>query len=73
MLCAHTCCACLQDWETHPDVLYARPLVQAGQRCTAVTDGMPTWVAELMVTKPTVEEAIEFVKSIEQSLEIPIV
>eukprot|EP00891_Asterochloris_glomerata_P006828 jgi/Astpho2/6828/Aster-06504 len=63
----------LKEWETHPDVLYARPLVQAGQRCTAVTDGMPTWVAELMVTKPTVEEAIEFVKSIEQSLEIPIV
>lgn len=63
----------LQKWENHPDVLYAHYLVQAGQKCTAVTDGMPTWVCELMVTKPSVEEAIEFIKSIEADIDIPIV
>ena len=63
---------CLQEWQNHPDVLYARPLVQQGQKVTSVTDGMPTWVCELMVVKPTVEEAIDFVKAIESRLDIPI-
>ena len=62
----------LQEWEDDPDVLYARPLVAVGEKVTCVEDGMPTWVAELMVTKPTVEEAIEFVQTIEQSTEVPI-
>jgi carnosine synthase len=35
-------------------------------------DGLPTWICELMVVKPTVQEAIDFVKSIEASLDIPI-
>lgn len=63
----------LKDWQNHPDVLYARALVQKGQKVTSVTDGMPTWVCELMVVKPTVEEAITFVKAIDQALDIPIV
>lgn len=54
-------------------MLYARPLVEKGQKVTSVTDGMPTWVCELMVVKPTIEEAIEFVKAIEAGLDIPIV
>ena len=56
----------------HPDVLYARPLVAAGDRVTCVDDGMPTWVAELMVAKPTVEAAIEFVQQIEASVVVPV-
>ena len=63
----------LQDWQNHPDVLYARALVQKGQKVTSVTDGMPTWVCELMVVKPTIEEAITFVKAIDAALDIPIV
>ena len=53
-------------------MLYVRPLVNKGQKVTAVTDGMPTWVAELMVKKPSVEEAITFVTAIEQGLVIPV-
>lgn len=60
-----------QEWAAHPDVLYAHPLVEAGKRVTGGGDGMPTWVCEFMVTKPTVEEAIEFVTQIEQSLQAP--
>ena len=59
-------------WTDHPDVLYARPLVAAGDRVTCVDDGMPTWVAELMVAKPTVEAAIEFVQQIEASVVVPV-
>ena len=47
--------------------------MQKGQKVTSVTDGMPTWVCEVMVVKPSVEEAIEFVKAIEAKLEIPII
>ena len=37
-----------------------------------VADGLPTWVCELMVEKPTVVEAIAFIKQVEESLNIPI-
>lgn len=40
---------------------------------TGVKDGMPTWVCELMVVRPSVEEAISFVKAIDAALQIPIV
>ncbi len=53
-------------------MLYVRPLVNKGQKVTAVTDGMPTWVAELMVKKASVEEAIEFVTAVEKALVIPV-
>lgn len=37
-----------------------------------VEDGLPTWVCELMVVKPTVQEAIDFVQSIEKAMDIVI-
>lgn len=46
--------------------------LQAGDKVVCVEDGLPTWVCELMVVKPTVEEAIAFVKQIEAELDIPI-
>ena len=62
----------MQEWQEHPDVLYATPLAMPGQKVVGPQDGMPTWVCELMVVKPTVEEAIEFVTAIEKSLQVPI-
>lgn len=59
----------LDEWAGHPDVLYARPLVPAGSKVVCVEDGLPTWICEIMVIKPTVQEAIDFVKKIEASLE----
>lgn len=53
-------------------MLYATPLSAAGQRVVGPEDGMPTWVCELMVIKPTVEEAIAFMTGIEKGLKIPI-
>ena len=63
----------LQPWTSHGSVIYSRPLVKAGQKVTCVEDGMPTWLAELMVQAPTVQQAISFVKRIEESLDIVIV
>jgi carnosine synthase len=38
-----------------------------------VEDGLPTWVCELMCVRPSVHEAIAFIKQVEQSMELPIV
>ncbi len=62
----------LDKWKDHPNVMYARPLVQPGHKCVCVEDGLPTWVAELMVSKGTAQESIDFINQIVASLEIPI-
>ncbi|KAI8466821.1 MAG: ATP-grasp domain-containing protein [Monoraphidium minutum] len=64
--------AFLDPWAQHADVLYVRPLVPAGSKVVCVEDGLPTWICEIMVVKPTVQEAIDFIKSIEESLDIKI-
>ncbi len=46
--------------------------LQANSKVVCVADGLPTWVCELMVVKPTVQEAIEFINSIEASIKLPI-
>jgi len=40
-------------------VLYANPLVAAGSQVVGPNDGMPTWLAEIGVQKPTGKEAID--------------
>ena len=59
----------IDRYQQRPDVLYARALVEAGSKVVCVDDGLPTWVCEVMVTKPTVEEAISYVKQIEQEIQ----
>jgi len=53
----------LEDME---GVLYARALVPAGGACVCVDDGLPTWVAELMVERSPVEAAVDYIKELEQ-------
>ena len=59
----------LDKYQNTPDVLYARPIVEAGSKVVCVEDGLPTWVCEIMVKKPTVEEAIDYVKQIEAEIQ----
>ncbi|CAG9461129.1 unnamed protein product [Pedinophyceae sp. YPF-701] len=63
----------MNKWVGHPSVLYARPLVSQGDKVVCKEEGMPTWVCEIMVSMPTVQEGIEFVKEVERELELPIV
>lgn len=56
-------------YQDKPEVLYARPLVQAGSKVVCAADGLPTWVCEMMVTKPTVDEAIEYIKQMEAEIQ----
>ena len=50
-------------WSSHP---------QPGSKVVCVEDGLPTWVCEVMAAKPTLEEAVAFVKEIESGLQVPI-
>lgn len=63
----------LEPYQNRPDVLYARPLAQPGSKVTGPKDGLPTWVCELMVTRPTVDEAIEYVQKIEDEIQAAMV
>lgn len=65
----------LEKYNSEPNVLYVRPLVDAGAKVVSVTDGMPTWVCEIMVQHPTsTQAAIDRVNQIEQAIqkEMPI-
>lgn len=44
----------------------------AVSQVVCVEDGMPSWVCEVCVTKPTVRQAIEMVKQVEKDLALPI-
>lgn len=64
----------LAKYQDDPDVLYARPLVQPNSKVVCVEDGLPTWVCEMMVKKKTVDEAISYIKKMEEEIQrvIPI-
>ncbi|KDD77180.1 ATP-grasp domain-containing protein [Helicosporidium sp. ATCC 50920] len=55
-----------KDW---PDMVYIKTLVPVGSKVTCVEDGLPTWVCEFMVSRPTVEEAIQRCKEVEQAVQ----
>jgi biotin carboxylase len=63
----------LDEWQSHPRLVYARPLVQPRQRVVGPDGGMPTWLCEVMCTAASVEEGIQFVKDIEKRIQFPIV
>jgi len=62
----------MSPWEGRSDVIHARPLVAPGEKVVCVKDGMPSWICEIMVTRPSLKEAIEYVKSVEQELKLDI-
>jgi hypothetical protein len=39
----------------------------------SVHDGLPTWIAELMVSRGNIHEAIDYVKQIEQDIQQAVV
>eukprot|EP00798_Chlamydomonas_sp_ICE-L_P007624 gene7624-781_t len=62
----------IDQWKDHPDVLYIKPYIQPGAKCTCVEDGLPTWVYCIMVAKSTLDESIAFVKHITETTVLPI-
>merc|ERR1712137_1000490 len=64
-----TClCALQQD----DDVIWAKPLVRPGSVVVEPEEGMPTWICDLCVTKPSAKEASDFLAELQSSLQFQI-
>ena len=53
-------------YEADADVLYAKPLVKVGDKVVGPDQGLPSWLGEIAVRKPTLEGAIAFIKELEE-------
>lgn len=55
----------MEGLRQRPGVVWAKPLVRQGAKATGPQDGLPTWLADLLVTRPTSKEALAFLKELE--------
>eukprot|EP00884_Botryococcus_braunii_P015647 jgi/Botrbrau1/2766/Bobra.0164s0043.1 len=58
----------LQD----PELIYANVLVSPGSKVVCAEDGLPTWLFEVCLVRPSLQEAIDAVKAIEVETEAKI-
>mmetsp|Transcript_66798 Transcript_66798/g.201652 ORF Transcript_66798/g.201652 Transcript_66798/m.201652 type:complete len:591 (+) Transcript_66798:81-1853(+) len=42
-------------------VVWAKPLVKLGDRVVGPAEGLPTWLCDILVTRPSAKEALDFV------------
>jgi carnosine synthase len=63
---------CIQDLAAKEGVVWAKPLARAGDKVVGPAEGLPTWLCDLLVTKPTAKEALEFLHKIEEELPVQI-
>merc|ERR1712187_185801 len=64
---------CLKDLLKQNDVVWAKPLTQPGNQVVGPADGLPTWLCDLLVTKSTSNDALDFLHKIEDELPFEIV
>jgi len=64
---------CIQDLSSLQGVVWAKPLVCAGDKVVGPADGLPTWLCDLLVTKKSAQEALDFLHKIEQDLPVQII
>lgn len=55
----------MQEVKKDPNLVYARVLVSPGSKVVCSKDGLPTWLYEVALLRPTLQEAIATVKQIE--------
>lgn len=53
-----------------PNVVYAKPLVKEGDVIVGPEEGMPTWIADIMVSTQEAEQALQTVLHLSESLMI---
>jgi len=53
-------------------VVWAKPYVDAGVHVVGPQDGLPTWLAEIVVQRPTAQEALDFLFQLQNSVDAPI-
>jgi len=63
---------CILDLAAKEGVVWAKPLSRPGDKVVGPAEGLPTWLCDLLVTKPTAKEALEFLQKIEAELPVQI-
>lgn len=56
----------LSNVRVQDNVVWAKQLVREGQKVVGPAEGLPTWLADLLVTAPTAKEALDYVQRIER-------
>eukprot|EP00928_Gymnodinium_smaydae_P073672 TRINITY_DN5682_c0_g1_i5.p1 TRINITY_DN5682_c0_g1~~TRINITY_DN5682_c0_g1_i5.p1 ORF type:complete len:622 (-),score=89.99 TRINITY_DN5682_c0_g1_i5:386-2185(-) len=54
------------------DVIWAKPMANLGDKIVGPAEGLPTWVLDFMVTKPTAQKALECVLELEANNRVTI-
>jgi len=55
-----------------PGVVWAKPLVKVGAEVVGPEKGLPTWLCDLFVTRPTAKEALDFLHGLEAEDLVPV-
>jgi len=63
---------CVEDLRKREGVLSADPLVKAGAQVVGVADGLPTWLCQLVVQRPSSKEALDYVLRLEEEMPLQI-
>jgi biotin carboxylase len=63
---------CIEDLRSKENVLSADPLVASGDAVTGPLDGLPTWLALLVVKHETSKKAVDFVLKLDAELPVEI-
>mmetsp|Transcript_110110 Transcript_110110/g.211992 ORF Transcript_110110/g.211992 Transcript_110110/m.211992 type:complete len:634 (+) Transcript_110110:75-1976(+) len=53
-------------------VVWAKPLAWPGSKVVGPEEGLPTWLCDLLVTRPTASEALQLLHQIEEELPVEI-
>jgi len=63
---------CLEELKNKPGVLSVDLMVAVGSQVVSKADGLPTWLALLVVSKGTSKQALEYIQSLEAGLDLDI-
>jgi carnosine synthase len=55
----------LEEIQHREGVVWAKPLVKMGAQVTGPADGMPTWLCDLLVTRPKAKDALDFLLALQ--------
>jgi carnosine synthase len=63
---------CIKDLAKQDGVVWAKPLVRPGDAVVGPDDGLPTWLCDLLVTKDTSRDALNFLLKMQDELPVEI-
>lgn len=55
-----------------PGVVWAKALTSIGAKAVGPNEGLPTWLCDLLVTRPTAKQALEFLHELEKAAPVKV-